>query len=122
MTFGEKVRYTRKLMGNKSTTELAALLGIEQASVSKVENSPTRKFKRETILRLSQISGLPLRFFMDENVKTPDEVTSDPRLAQELGKHFKFLKVADAAAAAGLTEQDVLALIEVAKKIKRRDA
>jgi predicted transcriptional regulator len=118
MTFGDKVRYARERMGNISTTQLAKMLGIEQPNVSKVENSPTRRFAQKITLKLSQVSGLPLEFFMNDNIKTPAEV-APAHMVKELEQHYKFIRVADAAVKAGLTEQDVLDLIEVAKKLKR---
>lgn len=126
MTFGDKVRYARKKMGNISTTQLAKLLEIAQASVSKVENSSTRKFKRESIVRLSEVSGLPLEFFMKDNIKTPEEVAPTKELAEKIrDAGVQFIKLNDTVKKRGLTEQEAIDLInlfcDTYQKIKRRD-
>lgn len=120
MKFGDKIRYVRSKMGGVSTTELGKMLNVTQSYVSRAENK-NQKFGRDTLVKLSNISGLPIEFFTDDNVSTPEEVAPTPEMANELKKYWKFLKVAQVAHEAGLTEEDVLELIEVGKKLKHRE-
>ena len=101
---------------NLTTTELAKMVGISQAQISRLENGK-QGFRSATLTKIARaLSVKPVYFFMEEGEDSPTGKVSEaaaiygavahPRLAEAL-KSPHFLAVAEKIAEAYLHEPDI---------------
>jgi transcriptional regulator with XRE-family HTH domain len=117
MHFGAKLKYVMEYLG-LSTNQMADKLGIDPSYIRHMARNENRKLDHDKILLLQKMSGFPLEFFLDENVKTPNEVAPTEELAKAMQDELELISLIRDE---GLTKEEALEILKTVAKLKRRE-
>lgn len=119
MTLGEKVRFVREKAG-LTTEEFARRLEVSQSYISHVEHN-RRLLGRDRIVALAKSFGIPVEFFLREDICRLDQLNSSSSLQALLAdsRYVNYLVVLDKAVKADISPEELERAIEFIRNYKQ---
>lgn len=116
MYFNEKLKFAMDFL-RLNATQMADKLGVDSSYIRHILRDPRRKLDHDKIMMLHKLTGFPLQFFLDENIKKPSEVAPTEELAKMLENELELMSIIGDE---GLTKEEAIEVLKTVAKLKRR--